>query len=170
MSLKSRYGFGLLEVLLSLAVISVIAFMTIGYFATVREEERSSNFMMQLKNINNTLQDYVNAHVGVAMNMGAAFASLNPDDTENLWIANKPYTIALLNSSQINADSLNCEMAYSIVATLPISLLTSTQHLNALINKITDAFQPLNSASTTATQIVYIQHTSTQLTLAFCLL
>jgi hypothetical protein len=53
---------------------------------------------------------------------------------------------------------------------LPISLLTSTQHLNALINKITDAFQPLNSASTTATQIVYIQHTSTQLTLAFCLL
>jgi hypothetical protein len=96
-------GFGLIEVLLSLAVAAAIIVLGVNYYSNLRSSQKTGRFINQMHGIGKTVENYIAKHPGtdlskvfgggksdVASNAALAFSAL---DVQNAWAPTTKYKI-----------------------------------------------------------------------------
>jgi prepilin-type N-terminal cleavage/methylation domain-containing protein len=101
--IHQQKGFGLIEVLLSLAVAAAIMVLGINYYSTLRSAQKASRLINQMHGISTTVQTYIAKHVGEDLNkvfssgkidiVSANVVPIAALDAQNIWAPTSKYQI-----------------------------------------------------------------------------
>lgn len=142
--LSDYRGFGLLEILLAIAVAGIITIISVNYYTNVRNEQKMNFFINQLRSLSSSIMDYINTNNG--KDISAIFANSNvtsillkdgaiqPADVQNVWSSGFQYQITLTPQATIYHGSVPC-LVMQVVVDVP-------QQVNATVlqNKVIAAF------------------------------
>lgn len=138
---KPTKGFGLLEVMLVIAVTAVAIFLATSYYSTVHQQNKISQTVNQVRGIVQGANAYLQAlsDTNLAMSTGSGHelstplvqgAYIAPTDIINPWMPSSPYTIYILLTSptavEIKVKGLDKNSCAVIQTKLSVSIPHAT--------------------------------------------